>query len=123
MKVFTSLDRNPKWPKQEFRVRIVRYFNTNSILLDIREYVTSEVEGLSSGYTKKGFSITSKQFRHLIRMSPAILKHMERMEHELAQQESKGIVQEDKQESSEENRMGTSSEEVRKEDTNEGGTS
>lgn len=123
MKVFTSLDRNPKWPKQEFRVRIVRYFNTNSILLDIREYVTSEVEGLSSGYTKKGFSITSKQFRHLLRMSPAILKHMERMEHELLKQESKDAVQEDKQDSTEENRVASSSKEIREENPDTGGTS
>jgi hypothetical protein len=96
IKEFASLVRNPKWPKQEFKVRILRYINTASILLDLREFVTSEVEGLPGGYTKKGMSITSVQFRHLIRMSPAILKIMERTERETEQAKENTLTLSDK---------------------------
>lgn len=83
IKTYTSLVKNPAVPKQELKVRVVRYNNTNYPLLDIREFIT---DGISltgepfTGFTNKGTAIRLAQVQHLYKMLPNIIRTMQRME-------------------------------------------
>ena len=74
---FGSLIRNKAWPKQEFKIRIVEYTNTDSILLDIREFVTVDkeiaTEVFRTGYRRKGIALNLEQAEHLQELLPSII--------------------------------------------------
>lgn len=72
IKVYNSLPRNPKYPLQEFRLRVVKYHNSDA-LLDIREYVTSD---LFTGYSPKGVSLNREQLIYIAANMPDILEQM-----------------------------------------------
>lgn len=72
IKAYDSLPRNPKYPLQEFRLRVVKYHNS-SVLLDIREFVTSTE---FTGYSPKGISLNREQLLYLVAQAHDILKHM-----------------------------------------------
>ena len=72
LQTFPSLPRNPAYPLQEFKVRVVQYHNSNA-LLDIREYVTTET---AAYYSKKGLSVTLEQVEHLYLLLDDILSSM-----------------------------------------------
>ena len=75
IKVFPSLERNPNYPMQEFKIRVVEYPTNPDRLLDIREYITSD---LYTGYSPKGISITLTQFNYLLSLSSQILSALEK---------------------------------------------
>jgi hypothetical protein len=72
IKAYDSLPRNSKYPLQEFRLRIVKYHNS-TILLDIREYITSDE---FTGYSPKGTSLNKEQVLYLAAQMHDILSHM-----------------------------------------------
>lgn len=72
IKVYDSLPRNPQYPLQEFKLRVVKYSNSTA-LLDIREYVTSD---LFTGYSPKGISINREQMIYLCAQMVDILENM-----------------------------------------------
>lgn len=69
IKTYDSLPRNPQYPLQEFKLRVVKYHNSVT-LLDLREYVTSDA---FTGYSPKGISITREQLLYLFTQLPNIL--------------------------------------------------
>ena len=75
IKVFPSLERNPNYPMQEFKIRVVEYPTNPDRLLDIREYITSD---LYTGYSPKGISITFTQFKYLLSLTSQILLALEK---------------------------------------------
>lgn len=70
IKLYDSIPRNPLYPLQEFRVRVVKYANSEN-LLDIREYITSEK---FTGYSPKGVTLTKEQAMYLFSLSLFILE-------------------------------------------------
>lgn len=70
--VLPSLPRSEVYPLQEFKLRVIKY-NNSSKLLDIREYITSE---MFTGYSPKGISITLEQVEHLYLHMDDIMKAM-----------------------------------------------
>lgn len=72
IKAYDSLPRNPKYPLQEFRLRVVKYHNS-SLLLDIREYITSNE---FNGYSPKGTSLNLEQVMYLAAQLHDIIKCM-----------------------------------------------
>lgn len=74
IKVYESLPRNPQFPLQEFKVRVVKYQNSD-MLLDIREFITSE---LFTGYSPKGITINEEQVRYLFSILLDVIDVMRR---------------------------------------------
>jgi hypothetical protein len=72
IKVYDSLPRNPQYPLQEFKLRVVKYHNS-AALIDIREYVTSD---LFTGYSPKGISLNREQLIYLSTQLHDILENM-----------------------------------------------
>lgn len=72
IKAYDSLPRNPKYPLQEFRLRVVKYHNSTT-LLDIREYITSDE---FTGYSPKGISLNREQLLYLAAQLHDIIKYM-----------------------------------------------
>lgn len=72
IKEYDSLPRNPKYPLQEFKLRVVKYHNSTT-LLDIREYITSTE---FNGYSPKGISLNREQIMYLAAQLHDIIKHM-----------------------------------------------
>ena len=72
IKAYESLPRNPQYPLQEFRLRVVKYHNS-TVLLDLREYVTSD---LFTGYSPKGISLNREQLIYLSTQLHDILECM-----------------------------------------------
>ena len=72
IKTYGSLPRNSQYPLQEFRLRVVKYYNS-SALIDIREYVTSDA---FTGYSPKGISLNREQLIYLTTQLHDILEHM-----------------------------------------------
>jgi hypothetical protein len=72
IKAYDSLPRNPKYPLQEFRLRVVKYHNS-TYLLDIREYITSDE---FSGYSPKGISLNREQLLYFAAQIHDIIKYM-----------------------------------------------
>ena len=73
IKAYDSLPRNPKYPLQEFKLRVVKYHNS-SLLLDIREYITSDE---FNGYSPKGISLNKEQLMYLAAQLHDIIKYMQ----------------------------------------------
>jgi hypothetical protein len=73
IKAYDSLPRNPKYPLQEFRLRVVKYHNS-SLLLDIREYITSDE---FNNYSPKGVSLNREQVMYLAAQLHDIIKCMQ----------------------------------------------
>lgn len=74
IKSYSSLVKNPKAPRQEIRVRIVKYNNNPLYLLDVRKF---SIGASFKGYTGDGVSLTLAQYRHLVSLSKIILPIME----------------------------------------------
>ncbi|SRR6266496_2399009 len=72
IKSYDSLPRNSKYPLQEFKLRIVKYHNS-TILLDIREYITS-IE--FTGYSPKGISLNREQLLYFAAQIHDIIRYM-----------------------------------------------
>lgn len=73
IKAYDSLPRNPKYPLQEFKLRIVKYHNS-TMLLDIREYITSTD---FNGYSPKGLSLNREQVLYLAAQLHDIISQMD----------------------------------------------
>jgi len=72
IKEYDSLPRNPKYPLQEFKLRVVKYHNS-TVLLDIREYITSDE---FNGYSPKGVSLNREQLMYFAAQLHDIINHM-----------------------------------------------
>ena len=128
---YGSLVPNPKWPKQEWKPRVVQYLGTNFPLFDLREYITNGTSLTGepyTGFTPKGVALRLAQCRNLYKILPSVIRLMEKLE---PSQESTNVLPNTVQEVSKESEqtdqskdgMASNSTEVCEESTDTGGTS
>lgn len=90
LKVYEPFPRVSNYPLQEFKLRIVKYENSER-LLDIREFVS--VEGFAH-YSRKGVSLTLPQVIHLFTRLADIISVMNVREENVRSKEIQPIQQE-----------------------------